>query len=75
MSVKRIGIASLLAMFAALVVLGMASGAGHTGTVRRQVGRVERNLHRARLRARAFMQCGFMFLEIGFSRMKNAGAG
>lgn len=76
MSVKKLGIASLLAMFAALVVPGLAGAAP-----------VEEEVFLAKALELDmvwvavatilvfFMQAGFMFLEIGFSRMKNAGTG
>jgi Amt family ammonium transporter len=76
MSVKKLGIASLLAMFAALVIPGLAGAAP-----------VEEEVFLAKALELDmvwvafatvlvfFMQAGFMFLEIGFSRMKNAGTG
>ena len=76
MSVKKLGIASLLAMFAGLVIPGLAGAAP-----------VEEEVFLAKALELDmvwvavatilvfFMQAGFMFLEIGFSRMKNAGTG
>ncbi len=76
MSVKKLGIASLLAMFAALLVPGLASAAPITQEVF-DAKAVEIDMAFIALACVLvlFMQAGFMFLEIGFSRMKNAGAG
>ncbi len=74
MSVKKIGIASLLAMFAALVVPGIASA-----TVAEDLAAKSLELDMVWVAVATvlvfFMQAGFLFLEIGFSRMKNAGTG
>jgi len=74
MSVKKLGIASLLAMFAALVVPGIASA-----TVAEDLAAKSLELDMVWVAFATvlvfFMQAGFMFLEIGFSRMKNAGTG
>ena len=76
MSVKRIGIASLLAMFAALVVPGMASAAPVTQELfDAKSAELNGTFIALACVLVLLMQCGFMFLEIGFSRMKNAGAG
>ena len=74
MSVKKLGIASLLAMFAALVVPGMASAdvAADLAAKSLELDMVWVALATVLV---FFMQAGFMFLEIGFSRMKNAGTG
>jgi Amt family ammonium transporter len=76
MSVKKLGIASLLAMFAALLVPGLASAAPITQEVF-DAKAVEIDMGFVALACVLvlFMQAGFMFLEIGFSRMKNAGSG
>ena len=76
MSVKKLGIASLLAMFAALAVPGLAGAA----PVEEEVflaKALELDMVWVALATVLvfFMQAGFMFLEIGFSRMKNAGTG
>lgn len=74
MSVKKLGIASLLAMFAALVVPGIASA-----DVAEDLAAKSLELDMVWVAVATvlvfFMQAGFMFLEIGFSRMKNAGTG
>ncbi|HMT05308.1 MAG: ammonium transporter [Solirubrobacterales bacterium] len=76
MSVKKIGIASLLALFAALLVPGLASAAPVT---EEQFAAKALELDMVWVALATvlvfFMQAGFMFLEIGFSRMKNAGTG
>lgn len=74
MSVKKLGMASLLAMFAALVVPGMASAdvAADLAAKSLELDMVWVALATVLV---FFMQAGFMFLEIGFSRMKNAGTG
>jgi len=74
MSVKKLGMASLLAMFAALVVPGIASA-----DVAEDLAAKSLELDMVWVALATvlvfFMQAGFMFLEIGFSRMKNAGTG
>ena len=74
MSFKRFGTASLLALFAALVVPGVASA-----TVEEDLAAKALELDMVWVALATvlvfFMQAGFMVLEIGFSRMKNAGTG
>jgi Amt family ammonium transporter len=74
MSVKKLGMASLLALFAALVVPGAASA-----TVAEDLAAKSLELDMVWVAVATvlvfLMQAGFMFLEIGFSRMKNAGTG
>ena len=74
MSFKRFGTASLLALFAALLVPGVASA-----TVEEDIAAKALELDMVLVALATvlvfFMQAGFMFLEIGFSRMKNAGTG
>ena len=74
MSVKKLGMASLLALFAALAVPGIASAA-----VAEDLAAKSLELDMVWVAVATvlvfFMQAGFMFLEIGFSRMKNAGTG
>ncbi len=74
MSFKRFGTASLLALFAALLVPGVASA-----TVEEDIAAKALELDMVWVALATvlvfFMQAGFMFLEIGFSRMKNAGTG
>jgi Amt family ammonium transporter len=68
---KRLSLAALVALAAALVVPGIASAQG--------VGAVKEQLDTTWVMVAAvlvlFMQAGFLFLEIGFSRQKNVGAG
>lgn len=75
---KKLGLAVLLAAFAALVLPSMASAA----TVGEVAGTLEEKVSEMNMvwvavaTALVFlMQAGFMFLEIGFSRQKNAGTG
>jgi Amt family ammonium transporter len=74
MSVKKLGMASLLALFAALAVPGMA-----TAAVAEDLAAKSLELDMVWVAFATvlvfLMQAGFMFLEIGFSRMKNAGTG
>jgi Amt family ammonium transporter len=74
MSVKKIGIASLLAMVAALVVPGIASA-----DVAEDLAAKSLELDMVWVAVATvlvfFMQAGFLLLEVGFSRMKNAGTG
>jgi Amt family ammonium transporter len=74
MSVKKLGMASLLALFAALVLPGAASAA-----VAEDLAAKSLELDMVWVAVATvlvfLMQAGFMFLEIGFSRMKNAGTG
>ncbi len=75
MSFKKLGIASLLTLIAALVVPGLASAAPDDAAFAAEG--LELDLVWVGLATVLvfFMQAGFMFLEIGFSRMKNAGTG
>jgi Amt family ammonium transporter len=74
MSVKKSAVASLLAIFAALVAPGGASA-----TVAEDLAAKSLELDMVWVALATvlvfLMQAGFMFLEIGFSRMKNAGTG
>ncbi len=74
MSVKKLGMASLLALFAALAAPGIASA-----DVAEDLAAKSLELDMVWVAVATvlvfFMQAGFMFLEIGFSRMKNAGTG
>ena len=76
MSVKKLGMASLLAIFAALLVPGLASAAPVTQQVfDAKAVEIDMGFIALACVLVLFMQAGFMFLEIGFSRMKNAGSG
>ncbi len=75
---KKIGVAALLAVFAALLLPTVASAA----TVGEVAGTLEEKTSELNMvwvglaTVLVFlMQAGFMFLEIGFSRQKNAGTG
>ena len=75
---KKMGLAGLLAAFAALVLPAVASAA----TVAEVAGTLEEKASswtwsgsRSPAVLVFLMQAGFMFLEIGFSRQKNAGTG
>jgi Amt family ammonium transporter len=75
---KKIGVAALLAVFAALLLPTVASAA----TVGEVAGALEDKATELNMTWVAvatalvfLMQAGFMFLEIGFSRQKNAGTG
>lgn len=74
MSVKKLGIASLMALLAAMWLPGVAAA-----SVAEDLAAKATELDMAFIALACvlvlFMQAGFMFLEIGFSRMKNAGAG
>ena len=74
MSVKKLGMASLLALFAALVVPGIAS-AGVAEDLAAKSLELDMVWVAVATVLVFLMQAGFMFLEIGFSRMKNAGTG
>ncbi len=75
---KKIGVAALFAVFAALLLPTVASAA----TVGEVAGAIEEKTSELNMvwvglaTVLVFlMQAGFMFLEIGFSRQKNAGTG
>lgn len=74
MSVKKLGMASLLALFAALLVPGIAS-AGVAEDLAAKSLELDMVWVAFATVLVFLMQAGFMFLEIGFSRMKNAGTG
>ncbi|MBK5232723.1 MAG: ammonium transporter [Thermoleophilia bacterium] len=74
MRVKKLGIASLLVLLAALVVPGLAS-AGLPADVAGNDLELSIVWVAFATVLVFLMQAGFMFLEIGFSRMKNAGTG
>lgn len=74
MSFKKLGIASILTLLAALVVPGLASASPVTDIAANDVELSIVWVAFATVLV-FLMQAGFMFLEIGFSRMKNAGTG
>jgi Amt family ammonium transporter len=75
---KRIGLAVMLAALASLVLPTVASAAtlGEvSGTLEEKVGELNMVWVAVATALVFLMQAGFMFLEIGFSRQKNAGTG
>lgn len=74
MSFRKLGMASLLALFTALIVPGAASAGVAEDLAAKSL---ELNMVWVAVATVLvfLMQAGFMFLEIGFSRMKNAGTG
>jgi Amt family ammonium transporter len=75
---RKLGLAALFAAFAALVLPGAASAAS-ISEVSGIVGEKTSELNMVWVAVACvlvfLMQAGFMFLEIGFSRQKNAGTG
>ena len=75
---RKLGLAALFAAFAALVLPGAASAAS-ISEVSGIVGEKATELDMVWVAVASvlvfLMQAGFMFLEIGFSRQKNAGTG
>ena len=74
MRLKKLGLSALAVAAAALVAPGFAAAdvAGDLAAKSSELNGVFIALACVLV---LLMQCGFMFLEIGFSRMKNAGAG
>ncbi|HZK16087.1 MAG TPA: ammonium transporter [Solirubrobacterales bacterium] len=75
---KKIGVAALLAVFAALLVPAAASAASLAelgGTLEEKANELNMVWVGLATVLVFLMQAGFMFLEIGFSRQKNAGTG
>jgi ammonium transporter, Amt family len=75
---KKMGLAVLLTALAALVLPAMASAASLTevaGTLEEKAGELDMVWVAVATALVFLMQAGFMFLEIGFSRQKNAGTG
>jgi len=75
MSFKKLGIASCLALLAALAVPGVAGAVPLSEVLDAKTTELNAVFIALTCILVLFMQAGFMFLEIGFSRMKNAGAG
>ena len=69
---KRLSLAALMALIACLVVPGIASAAPSAASVKEQLDTTWVIVAAVLV---LFMQAGFLFLEIGFSRQKNVGAG
>jgi ammonium transporter, Amt family len=75
---KKMGLAVLLAALAALVLPAVAGAASLTevaGTVEEKAVELDMVWVAVATALVFLMQAGFMFLEIGFSRQKNAGTG
>jgi len=75
---KKMGLAALLAAFAALVLPAVASAATVdevAGSVAEKAVELDMVWVAVATALVFLMQAGFMFLEIGFSRQKNAGTG
>ncbi len=72
---KKMGLALLLAAFAALVLPAVASAQGVGEIVDAKSIELDMVWVGIATVLVFFMQAGFMFLEIGFSRQKNAGTG
>ncbi len=68
---KRLGLASLTAVAAGLLLPNAASAAG-TGALSEQLNTTWVMVAAVLV---LFMQAGFLLLEVGFSRQKNVGAG
>ena len=68
---KRLSLATLLALVACLVLPSLASAQG-PGAIKEQLDTTWVMVAAVLV---LFMQAGFLFLEIGFSRQKNVGAG
>ncbi|HET7446109.1 MAG TPA: ammonium transporter [Solirubrobacterales bacterium] len=72
---KKLGFAVLLTALAALVLPGAASAASLTDVVAEKTSELNMVWVAVACVLVFLMQAGFMFLEIGFSRQKNAGTG
>ncbi len=72
---KKLGLAVLSAALAALAIPGAASAASLTDTVAERTSELNMVWVGVACVLVFLMQAGFMFLEIGFSRQKNAGTG
>src|SRR5665811_1204953 len=74
----KIGVAAILAVLAALLLPAAASAASIgevAGTLEEKTGELNMTWVAVATVLVFLMQAGFMFLEIGFSRQKNAGTG
>ena len=72
---KKLGLAALVAALAALAIPGPASAASLTTRVAEKTSELNMVWVAVACVLVFLMQAGFMFLEIGFSRQKNAGTG
>ena len=69
---KRLVLAALMALFVSLALPGLAAAAPGPGALKTQLDTTWVMVSAVLV---LFMQAGFLFLEIGFSRQKNVGAG
>ena len=72
---KKVGIAAVLTAIAALMAPGMASAASVSDTLAEKSSELNMTWVGVACVLVFLMQCGFMFLEVGFSRQKNVGTG
>ena len=72
---KKLGLAALVAALTALAIPGPASAASVTTTIAEKTSELNMVWVAVACVLVFLMQAGFMFLEIGFSRQKNAGTG
>jgi len=72
---KKLGLAVLVTALVALVIPGAASAASVTETLAEKTSELNMVWVAVACVLVFLMQAGFMFLEIGFSRQKNAGTG
>ena len=72
---KRLGLTTLMAGVTSLVLPSLASAQGTGAALKDIQGQLDITWVMVAAALVLFMQAGFLFLEIGFSRQKNAGAG
>jgi ammonium transporter, Amt family len=72
---KKMGLAVVMAAFASLVLPGVASAETVAETVAAKTSELDMVWVAVACVLVFLMQAGFMFLEVGFSRQKNAGTG
>ncbi len=72
---KKVGIAAALTAIAALMAPSMASAASVSDTLAEKSSELNMTWVGVACVLVFLMQCGFMFLEVGFSRQKNVGTG
>jgi ammonium transporter, Amt family len=72
---KKVGIAAALTAIAALMAPSMASAASVSDTLAEKSSELNMTWVAVACVLVLLMQCGFMFLEVGFSRQKNVGTG
>ena len=72
---KRLGLTVSLALVASLLVPGIASAQGGAAALEAKSLELDMVWVAVSCALVFLMQLGFMFLEVGFSRQKNVGAG